>query len=140
MNDSIFLDTNLFIYQLEFLDERKAGISENIIFQGISNGNSCISFQVIQECLNIIRRKAEITLDDSGTRRYLEAVLCPLWKVMPSYELYAHCLDLQRRYKYGFYDSLIIAAALKAGCSFLYSEDLQHNQIIGNLRIQNPFL
>jgi predicted nucleic acid-binding protein len=40
----------------------------------------------------------------------------------------------------GFYDSLIIAAAQEAGCNTLYSEDLQHGQIIGGLRIENPFL
>jgi len=41
--------------------------------------------------------------------------------------------------RYSFYDSLIISAALKAGCSVLYSEDMQHGQKIHNLTIVNPF-
>jgi predicted nucleic acid-binding protein len=54
--------------------------------------------------------------------------------------LYQRALDLQTRYRYAFYDSLIVAAALTAGCSRLYTEDMQHGQQIEGLRIENPFL
>ena len=54
--------------------------------------------------------------------------------------LYKRALDIQARYHFGFYDALIIAAALEAGCSRLYSEDLQHGQRIERLTIENPFL
>jgi predicted nucleic acid-binding protein len=54
--------------------------------------------------------------------------------------LYQRALDIQARYHYGFCDALIIAAALEAGCSRLYSEDLQHGQRIERLTIENPFL
>ena len=43
------------------------------------------------------------------------------------------------RFGFSFYDSLIVAAALEAGCTRLYSEDLQHGQRIQNLTIENPF-
>jgi predicted nucleic acid-binding protein len=56
------------------------------------------------------------------------------------YQLYQRALDIQARYRYGFYDALIIAAALEAGCIRLYSEDLQHGQRIERLTIENPFL
>jgi len=49
-------------------------------------------------------------------------------------------LDIKGRYRFSFYDSLIIAAALEANCQTLYSEDMQHGQIIETLTIQNPFL
>ena len=48
-------------------------------------------------------------------------------------------LDLAERYRYSVYDSLILAAALRAGCAVLYTEDLRHRQRIGRLTIQNPF-
>lgn len=140
MSADLFLDTNLFIYQLEFLNEQKGSIAESIITQGIANGNACISFQVIQECLNTIRRKAELPLGQAETRRYLEAVLFPLWSIMPSQKLYLRALDIQDRYHFGFYDSLIVSAALEAGCKRLYSEDLQHGQSIDSLTVENPFL
>ena len=56
-------------------------------------------------------------------------------------ELVIAALDLQAETLYSFYDSLVIAAALQAGAAVLYTEDLQHNQLIaGTLRIVNPFL
>lgn len=140
MNGKVFLDTNLFVYQLEFVDEQKGRLAEEIIFHGIAKGTACISFQVVQECLNTIRRKAEIPLDHANTRRYMEAVLFPLWRIMPSQDLYVKALEIQSRFVFHFYDSLIIAAALESGCSRLYSEDLQHNQRIEHLTIENPFL
>lgn len=139
MSVESFLDTNLFIYQLEDLDERKAGIADGIIRQGIEDQSASISFQVVQECLNTALRKAEIPLDREQMLTYVERVLDPLWTVMPSVALYRRALEVQGRYRYGFYDSLIIASALEAGCRKLYSEDLQDGQEIGHLRIENPF-
>jgi predicted nucleic acid-binding protein len=63
----------------------------------------------------------------------------PLWRIMPTRALYERALDVQARYRYGLYDSLIIASALVAGCTRLYSEDLQHGQRIEGLTIENPF-
>ena len=140
MSAECFIDTNMFIYQLEALDERKTATADRIIRLGIERGDACISFQVVQECLNIMLRKAAIPLDTDQTRSYLETVLAPLLQVSASLSLYHSALDIQARYRYGFYDALIIAAALEAGCTRLYSEDLQHGQRIERLTIENPFL
>lgn len=139
MNAKCFIDTNLFVYQLEALDKRKGAIAERIIRHGIESRTACISFQVVQECLNTMLRKAEIPLTVEQTRNYLETALEPLFRVSASIPLYQRSLDIQARYRYGFYDSLIIAAALNAGCTRLYSEDLQHDQQIEGLTIENPF-
>jgi len=72
--------------------------------------------------------------------RYLDASLAPLLWVHPSIPLYQHCLEIQSRYRFSVYDSLIIAAALEAGCNTLYCEDLQHDQVIAGLRVENSFL
>jgi predicted nucleic acid-binding protein len=138
MSVEFFVDTNVFIYQIEALDERKKSIADSIIEKALGNG--CISFQVVQECLNTIVRKADIPLNAGDAQRYLEDVLRPLWRVMPSAKLYQTGLELQDRYQYGFYDSLIIAAALEAGCTRLLTEDMQHGQKIERLTIKNPFL
>lgn len=139
MSAESFLDTNLFIYQLENGDERKFEIANRIIRSAVESGNACISFQVIQECLNTIVRKATIALSHEEAQSYLENVLQPLYKVPSGILLYRRALDIQARYRYGFYDALIVAAALEAGCKRLYSEDLHDGQRIGSLRIENPF-
>jgi len=83
--------------------------------------------------------KAQIALSGDEMRRYLQSVLAPLYRVQPSLRLYHAALDIRLRYRFSFYDSLIIAAALEAGCKTLYSEDLQHDRCIDGLTIQNPF-
>jgi predicted nucleic acid-binding protein len=134
-----FIDTNLFIYQLEAADERKRSIASGIIREGIETGNACISYQVVQECLNTVLRKAEVPLDNAGARAYLDHVLGPLLRVSSSIDLYHRGLDIQARYRFAFYDALIIAAALEAGCTRLYSEDMHDGQRIDTLVIEDPF-
>lgn len=63
----------------------------------------------------------------------------PLYHVQPSLSLYRAALEVNNRYRFSFYDSLITAIVLKAGCKTLYSEDLQHGQKIEAFTIQNPF-
>jgi predicted nucleic acid-binding protein len=69
----------------------------------------------------------------------MDNVLEPLFRVPASIPLYKRALGVQARYGYSFYDSLIVAAALDAGCNRLYSEDMQDGQRIEGLTIENPF-
>lgn len=94
---------------------------------------------MVQETLNVVLRKAEIPLDAGSARHYLDTVLAALYRIPPSLALYQNGLELQSRYQLAFYDSLIVAAALEAGCTRLWSEDLQHGQRIERLTIENPF-
>jgi predicted nucleic acid-binding protein len=61
-------------------------------------------------------------------------------RVHSSQALYSEGLALQSRYRMSWYDALIVCAAQQAGCNTLYSEDLQHGQRFGSLRVVNPFL
>lgn len=140
MNAELFLDTNLFIYQLDAGDERKAATADTLIRTGVETGNACISFQVVQECLNTILHKAAIPLGVSDARAYLDHVLVPLLRVSASAHLYHRGLDIQDRYRIEYYDALIVAAALEAGCTRLLTEDLQDGQRIETLTIENPFV
>jgi len=105
--------------------------------QALEHETGCISYQVVQETLNVLTRKLNATPDTA--RQLLDYVPMPLWQVNPTQTLYQRGLDLQARYRLGFYDSLIVAAALEAGCKILYSEDMQHGQWIEGIMITNPF-
>jgi len=94
---------------------------------------------VVQEVLNVLTRKLRLLMNVEDATRYLANTLEPLWRVQPGAELFPSGLSLQARYKFSFYDSLIIAAALAARCTRLYSEDLQHGQRIDGLTIEDPF-
>ncbi len=134
-----FVDSNVFVYLFDETDERKRDVADRIVESALQARSASISFQVVQETLNVVTSKlpAPMTAEDAG--RFLERVLAPLWRVSPSLALYRRALDVQARYRYSFYDSLIIAAALDADCTRLYSEDLQDGQKIEGLTIKNPF-
>lgn len=139
MSAETFIDTNVFIYQLDSTDARKQKVAEGIVREALTAGSGCISSQVVQECLNVALRKAAVPLSTSDARAYLDAVLLPLMQVMVSDALYQRALDVRERWRFGFYDSLIVAAALTAGCRTLLSEDLQHGQKLDGLAIVDPF-
>jgi len=139
MSVEFFIDTNVFVYHLDATDRRKHRLAEKIVREALATGNACISSQVVQECLNVALRKAAVPLSPDAARAYLEAVLAPLMAVTASEALYHRALDVQSRWRFSFYDSLIVAAALQAGCRTLLSEDLQHGQALDSLVVVNPF-
>lgn len=140
MSAEFFLDTNLFVYHLDASDPAKQAKAEHLIRRALEQGDACISFQVVQECLNVMLRKAQVRLSPEQARAYLDAVLLPLVQVPARADLYHRALDLQSRWQLGFYDALIVAGALQAGCTSLLSEDMQHGQRIESLTILNPFV
>jgi predicted nucleic acid-binding protein len=132
-----FLDTNVFVYLFDDTDPRKRGMAADIVAEAIERGTGAISYQVAQEALNVLTRKLNAT--PTAAQRFLDDVLSPLWRLGPSPELFERALQLRSRYDFGWYDALIVASALACGSERLLSDDLQHGQRIGRLRIVNPF-
>jgi predicted nucleic acid-binding protein len=139
MSAERFLDSNVLIYQLDTRDRRKHAIADAIVAEGMASQNACISYQVVQECLHVALRKAEVRLDAAQAAQWLDVVLAPLMTVASSAALYRRAIELQHRTRFGFYDSLVVAGALEAGCTTLLTEDLQHGQQIDSLHIVDPF-
>lgn len=137
MSAENFLDSNVLVYMLDETDRDKRQLAEALVNENLAQGNGCISFQVVQETMNVLVHKLRFRTED--VRQVLEQVLIPLWQVHPTGALYHDAITLQGRYGFSFYDSLIVAAAMEAGCTRLYSEDLQHGQQIQRLTILNPF-
>ena len=138
MSVASFFDTNVLLYTLD-VDQRKREIANKLIVDAIAADNCCISYQVVQETLNVITRKMTPTMTSEDKQGLVDRMLLPLWRVMPSIGLFREGLSIQERYRFSFYDTMIVAAALSEGCRRLYSEDLQHGQKIGKLEIVNPF-
>lgn len=128
-----FVDTNVVLYSLsDDVTKRRQALA-------ILVNQPVLSLQVLNETANIMRRK--LTFDVPAVREVLLRLLreSRLHPLTPSTLLSA--LDVAERYGFSHYDSLIIAAALEAGCTTLYSEDLQHGQLIDQrLTVKNPFL
>ena len=130
---SAFYDSNTLLYLISS-DPAKADRIEALLA-----GGGVISVQVLNEFTAVARRKfsipwseIEVALDPVKEAFDIEAV---------TLETYDLAVTVAQRFHYTIYDSLIIAAALIAGCDTLYSEDMQHGQVIADrLTIINPFL
>lgn len=139
MSAADFFDSNVLIYLFDDSAMAKQTVARRLVAQALAADSGCISFQVVQETLHVVTRKFARQATPSEAQQILRQSLVPLWRVMPSPALYACALELQARYQYSFYDSLILAAALESGCTRLLTEDLQHGQRIEGLTIENPF-
>jgi predicted nucleic acid-binding protein len=139
MSVEFFLDTNILVYTFDETSPAKQSRARELVEHALENRSGVISYQVTQEFLNVATRKFVPPLSADQAQRYLQQVLEPLCSVFSSNDLYRRAIDIQARWRYGFYDSLIIASALHAGCTTLYSEDLQASQAIESLTIVDPF-
>jgi predicted nucleic acid-binding protein len=139
MNGRFFLDTNVFVYSFDRAAPKKAQRAAGLIREALSTRKGVISFQVAEEFFNVALRRFAHPMTVGDAEQYLGSVFRPLMSVQSSPGLYSDALRLEGTCALSWYDSLIVAAALRAGCGLLYSEDLQDGQQFQGLRVQNPF-
>ena len=140
MSDRYFLDTNIVIYSLDPVDPSKARIAEELVTRGVGSRMGVISYQVVQEFMNVSLRQFRATMTVPELEGYFLKVLLPMMRVPSSSGLFLEALRLRTAHQIAWYDSLIVAAAVQADCETLYSEDMQHGHRFGDLVIQNPFI
>jgi predicted nucleic acid-binding protein len=133
MNDaSAFFDTDVLLY-LVAGDASKAERAEELIA-----GSGVVSAQVLNEFAAVATRKQRMSL--SEVREVLGAVRANCRVESLSAAMHDRGLAIAERYGLSIYDAMIVSAASLSGCHTLYSEDLQHGQVIERLTIRNPFL
>ena len=127
-----FFDTNVLLYLLS-ADAAKADRAEALLADRATS-----SAQVLNEFAAVTTRKLGMPLKEV---RDILGTIRRVCRVEPlTVETHDRALDLIHRYGYSIYDSLLVASALIAGCTRLYSEDFQHGQLIERrLRIVDPF-
>ena len=132
-DNKIFIDTNILIY----LVKDTSGKAETIASLIDYNSNIYISIQVVNEFCNVAIKKLDFSYKEIlfSIDKFSENFIIP--KVEISTIKYA--IKIKEKYGFSYYDSAIIASALQNNCSILYTEDMQHEQIIeGSLSIINP--
>ena len=140
MRAKAFLDTNIVVYTFDASEPRKQDIARQLVAKALTEpGSAVVSWQVVQEFLNVATTKFAVPLTAVDARTYLHQVLVPLCEVYPDAAVYEDGLAIQDRHGFSFYDSLVLASAVRAGCVRLYSEDLQDEFRLGRLQVVNPF-
>lgn len=134
MSGKTFLDTNIVVYLYSGDEPEKRSVALALIEQN----NIVVSTQVLSELANTLSRKFGLSFDVVAQAVAEVRDACTVVPVMP--DTITQALTLAQKYKYSYYDSLILAAALSAGCETLVTEDMQHAQLIEDvLTIRNPF-
>ena len=131
MHGEAFIDTNVLVY---FTGEgEKARLAESLI-----NRDGTISVQVLNELTLVLRRKFDYSwLQVREVLTFLRSLLTVRSVTTGTLEL---GLSVAERYRLRFYDSLLLASALQAGCKTFCSEDLQDGFVVdGSLTVRNPF-
>ncbi len=134
-----FFDTNVLVYLFDASAPRKKARAQELLKQAVSDGTALLSTQVLQEFFVAVTTKLSVPLPHEQAARAVRD-LGQLPTVPIDTDLILGAIDTMRRYRFSFWDSLIVQAALQGGAEVLYSEDLQHGRRIEALDIENPFL
>jgi predicted nucleic acid-binding protein len=133
MNDRAFFDTNVVIYALAQNDPRNA-VAERLLLQG-----GRISVQVLNEFVSVARGKLRLTWPEVTEALAAIRTLCGD-PIAIDVEMHEQAVALAQAHGLAIYDALIVAAARRARCDVLYSEDMQTGRRFEDgLRIENPF-
>ena len=132
MSAEAFFDTSILVYAIARGDARH-DISHKLLEAG-----GILSVQVLNELAAIARRKLNMSWTDVAKTLYAVRELCGP-PVPITLDLHQAALQIAQRYQFHIYDSLIVAAALDARCTVLYSEDMQDGQAIQSVTVRNPF-
>jgi predicted nucleic acid-binding protein len=127
-----FLDSNILVYA--FTTDPRAAAAQALLEHGC-----IISVQGLNEFTNVARRKLGMTWDE--LRDALDAIRAVCRTIVPiDIETHADALRIAERYGCAIFDAVMVASAVRANCSILWSEDMQDGLVIDKrLRIANPF-
>lgn len=129
---SAFFDTNILIYAQE------AGAKGDRARALLADGGQ-IGVQVLNEFAAVLSRKRG--RDWIAIGEAIEDIMVLVDPPLPlTLPLHVSARALARDHRMSFYDALIVAAAIDAGCDTLWSEDMQHGRVINGLTIRNPFI
>lgn len=136
-NADVFLDTNILLYAA--LGQDHAGYRWERAREIALTEDYCTSGQVLAEFYNVSTRKGAPPLTSEEAGEWIRVIAMKPCQPVTSGVVLAG-IEHARRYKLSYWDGAIIAAAEKIGARVLYSEDLNHGQTYGSVRVVNPFL
>lgn len=134
---NVFIDSNIFIYSVTKTENLKTSISFRLLH--LHRKNIIISSQVINEVgFNLLRK---LSFTEDNVISFLSS-MADLYRVIPiNKKIHILASSLRLKYKFSYWDSLIVATALDSNSEKLFTEDMQHGlKVEDKLEIINPFL
>lgn len=138
MSAKVFVDTNILVYARDSSENEKQVIAKQWIAHLWESKTGRLSYQSCNEYYVVTTQRLKPGLPKEQARNDIRAF--ELWNpVSVDQAVIELAWHLQDRYQFSWWDSLILSAAQIQDCSFILSEDLQHEQVIDGLTILNPF-
>ena len=138
MTGPVFVDTNVFVYLHDDSEPQKKTRADEWISLLVRDRSGRVSFQVLQELYATLTSKRRLKVDVEEARLIVRELA--VWQpVAADLAMLKRAWVLQDRFPLSWWDALIIAAAQTCECKVLLTEDLQHGQEFGAVRVVNPF-
>ena len=133
-----FLDANVFVYAYDPSDRRKQRIAQELLRRAL-NGDFLTSVQALAEFSATLLHEMSPPGHPSAVAAVLDA-LSPISVVSPDLQMVRRAVQAREKYGVHFYDGMIIAAAERAGCTQILSEDLNSGQTYFGVTVENAFV
>ena len=127
MSDKVFIDTNIFVYAKLITGQEQVKYQQAKCFLQSQQQTVVVSTQVLSEFVNVLIKHR---VSDNAIQAGIDAIAENSMVSPVSFCTVQDALKIKSRYQFSYWDSLIIASALENGCTILFTEDLQHNQMI----------
>ncbi len=137
MSGKTFVDSNILIYAHDVDAKGKRGVAKAALQELWAERSGVLSTQVLQEFYVNVTRKIAVPLPKSSARQVVTSYRPWCGETTPA-EI-SEAFRIEDEAQIGFWDALIVAAAIKSGATRIFSEDLNHGQIISGIVIENPF-
>ncbi len=138
MTASCFVDTNIFVYFRDASEPEKQANARAWLKKLWITRTGRTSAQVLNEFYVTVTQKLTPGLPKEEAQKDVKNLLA--WDPVPiDGGLITNAFGIQKEYRFSWWDSLIVSAAQLSECTYLLSEDLQHEQQIGKMQIINPF-
>jgi len=132
-----FLDSNVLVYAYDVSDSRKQRLGQDLLRKAIA-GESVMSMLVVAEFAATLLHKLWPPVPPDDVLVILNA-LGPIRLVAPDGDIVRRAVEARAAYGLHFYDGMIVAAAERAGCGRIWSEDLNPGQSYFGVIVTNPF-
>ena len=129
-----FFDSNIWLYVFSGANDPAKRTAARAV---MALHTPVATAQVVNEVVNVLIRKAG--WDEFRIRTVIDDLHARCEMIELDQPLQLDASRLRERHGFSPYDGLIVAAALRAGVSILYSEDLHAGLVVrGTLTILNP--
>jgi predicted nucleic acid-binding protein len=137
MSAKVFVDTNVLVYAYDIDAGRKRQTAQKMLLGLRQERSGALSMQVLQEFYATATRKLATPLPKEKARAIVGYFA--VWCIETTPEEIKQAFQIEDEARIGFWDALIVAAAIKAGATRILSEDLNPGQMIAGIQIENPF-